>query len=115
MLLSQTELQHLSGTRGPLDFVEVPSYLMEHFVTDPDVAVKWMKHYLKGAAMPAALPVLSRDLALYLLFTGEPPSADTVRRHFQIDSFCRAIEMEQQVRNTLCECEEVSLTLSCPS
>ncbi|PFH31060.1 peptidase family M3 protein [Besnoitia besnoiti] len=31
-LLSETELQHLSGTRGVVDFAEFPSNLFEHFV-----------------------------------------------------------------------------------
>lgn len=33
-LLSTTGLQHLSGTRGAVDFTEFPSHLFEHFITD---------------------------------------------------------------------------------
>lgn len=36
-LLSRTEYQHLAGTRGPVDFVEVPSLMFEHFGWDPVV------------------------------------------------------------------------------
>eukprot|EP00916_Digyalum_oweni_P027234 GHVL01044642.1.p1 GENE.GHVL01044642.1~~GHVL01044642.1.p1 ORF type:complete len:643 (+),score=72.57 GHVL01044642.1:31-1929(+) len=39
-LLSNTEMQHLAGTRGPPDFTEIPSHLFEYFVDEPkgDVA-----------------------------------------------------------------------------
>ena len=33
-LLSNTQLQHFSGARGPIDFVEFHSHLFEHFCTD---------------------------------------------------------------------------------
>eukprot|EP01132_Coremiostelium_polycephalum_P003643 gene3643-4537_t len=33
-LLSRTRFQHLSGTRGPFDFIEIPSSLMENFTWD---------------------------------------------------------------------------------
>lgn len=36
-ILSRTTFQHLSGTRGPLDAVEVPSHLMEEFARDSRV------------------------------------------------------------------------------
>jgi intermediate peptidase len=36
-LLSRTQFQHLSGTRGPTDFVEIPSHLFEYLLTERDV------------------------------------------------------------------------------
>ena len=33
-VLSRTELQHLSGTRGPQDVIEVPSHVFERFASD---------------------------------------------------------------------------------
>jgi len=54
-LLSRTNFQHLSGTRGSTDFVEVPSELFEHFARSPDVLAGWAKHSDTGAA-------ISRDL-----------------------------------------------------
>jgi intermediate peptidase len=33
-LLSRTEFQHLHGTRGALDFVEVPSHVFEYWCRD---------------------------------------------------------------------------------
>ncbi|CAD7934100.1 unnamed protein product [Amoebophrya sp. A120] len=40
-LLSKTQLQSLSGTRGAVDFVEFPSHLFEYFVLDEAVMRKW--------------------------------------------------------------------------
>ena len=34
-LLSETRLQHFSGSRGAIDFVEFPSHLFEYFGTEP--------------------------------------------------------------------------------
>ncbi len=44
-IMSRTSFQHLSGTRGPLDFVEIPSHLMEHFAWDP----RWMRKFAPHA------------------------------------------------------------------
>ena len=40
-------MQHLSGTRGSVDFVELPSHLFEYYVLDPD-AVKHLLLNSKG-------------------------------------------------------------------
>ena len=34
-VLSRTDLQHLSGTRGPQDIIEVPSHVFERFASNP--------------------------------------------------------------------------------
>ena len=34
-VLSRTDMQHLSGTRGPQDIIEVPSHVFERFASDP--------------------------------------------------------------------------------
>lgn len=52
-LLSRTSFQHMSGTRGAMDFVEMPSHLIEHYVWD----FNFLKHHLTahpttGQAMP---------------------------------------------------------------
>ena len=54
-LLSQTTYQHLSGTRGPLDFVEVPSHLFEALSTDVRCLRRWARHYSTGESPPAGL------------------------------------------------------------
>lgn len=41
-LLSRTQFQHLSGTRGVVDFVELPSHLFEHYVMDPEALTKYL-------------------------------------------------------------------------
>jgi intermediate peptidase len=52
-LLSRTTFQHLSGTRGPLDAVEVPSHLMEEFVRDARVLGSLGTHMPSGLAEEA--------------------------------------------------------------
>jgi len=42
-LLSRTQFQHLSGTRGELDFVETPSQLMEYFCSS-NVLLEFARH-----------------------------------------------------------------------
>ena len=54
-LLSRTTFQHLSGTRGALDFVEVPSHLFEYFAQDPSLLRKWSEHHESGHQAPVGL------------------------------------------------------------
>jgi len=54
-LLSRTQFQHLSGTRGPVDFVEIPSHLMEHFCWDKRVLSRFARHYQTGEPIPEKL------------------------------------------------------------
>jgi intermediate peptidase len=54
-VFSRTRFQHLGGTRGPLDFVEFPSILMEHFAWDPRVLALYCRHPVTHEALPADL------------------------------------------------------------
>eukprot|EP01034_Spumella_vulgaris_P025754 gene25754-32243_t len=54
-LLSRTRFQHLSGTRGGVDFIEVPSHLMEYFARSPEVVSLWARHHLTGERVPQQL------------------------------------------------------------
>lgn len=44
-LLSKTTYQHLSGTRGAVDFAEVPSHLFEYFARTPSVIAMFARHF----------------------------------------------------------------------
>lgn len=54
-LLSRTRFQHLAGTRGPLDMVEVPSHTLELFASDPRVLSLFAAHRSSGEAVPPRL------------------------------------------------------------
>eukprot|EP00850_Spirogloea_muscicola_P000473 SM000002S05553 [mRNA] locus=s2:783677:788558:- [translate_table: standard] len=51
-LLSDTEFQHLSGTRGVLDFVETPSNLIELYAWDYTFLCRFARHYLTDEVIP---------------------------------------------------------------
>lgn len=77
-LLSRTTYQHLSGTRGGADFVEVPSHLFEHFARCPAVVGQWAKDS-QGHRMPSGMleeALMERksfgatELQLQLLYAG---------------------------------------------
>lgn len=59
-LLSQTTFQHLSGTRGTVDFVEFPSHLFEHFVLDPSCLASYAVHAKTRTAMPMEVQQICR-------------------------------------------------------
>jgi Zn-dependent oligopeptidase len=53
-LLSRTRYQHISGTRGPTDFIEIPSHIYEYFLQDKRF-IKWLsKHYITGHSLPSS-------------------------------------------------------------
>jgi peptidyl-dipeptidase Dcp len=54
-LLSRCRYRGLGGTNVPWDFVELPSQIMEHWVTEPAVLADCARHYQTGEPMPEAL------------------------------------------------------------
>lgn len=50
-VLSRTELQHLSGTRGPQDIIEVPSHVFERFANDRRALSLMIEHSGQDASM----------------------------------------------------------------
>lgn len=56
-LLSRTLFQHMSGTRGAMDFVETPSHLMENFAWHADTFLRRTENHSNGQSMPEELIV----------------------------------------------------------
>ncbi len=54
-LLSNVTYTRLSGTQVLRDFVELPSQIFEHWVTEPQVLERHARHWQTGAAIPADL------------------------------------------------------------
>ena len=54
-LLSNVTYPFVSGTSVTRDFVELPSQLYEHWLSEPDVLSRFALHYETGEAMPKAL------------------------------------------------------------
>ncbi len=54
-LLSQCTYMSIAGTNVPRDFVELPSQIMEHWATEPEVMKMYAKHYLTGEPIPDEL------------------------------------------------------------
>jgi peptidyl-dipeptidase Dcp len=54
-LLSDVTYERLSGTNVLRDFVELPSQLFEHWLTEPEVLQRHACHWQTGAPIPAAL------------------------------------------------------------
>ncbi|MBL8313447.1 MAG: M3 family metallopeptidase [Rubrivivax sp.] len=105
-LLSNVTYATLSGTQVLRDFVELPSQLFEHWITEPEVLQRHARHWQTGQPMPAELMArLQRarqfnqgyetvrytasalvDLAVHSLPDAEPP-ADLCR--FEADLLAR--------------------------
>ncbi len=54
-LLSNVEFQRLSGTQVLRDFVELPSQIFEHWMSEPELLKKHARHVLTGAPIPDAM------------------------------------------------------------
>ncbi|KAJ1340095.1 hypothetical protein BSLG_005306 [Batrachochytrium salamandrivorans] len=54
-MLAKTDFQHIAGTRVAMDFVEVPSILMELFAKSPEVLATFGQHYQTGEPVPLEL------------------------------------------------------------
>lgn len=51
-MIGRTEYHNVSGTRCATDFVELPSILMEYFVSSPEVIGLVARHHATDAALP---------------------------------------------------------------
>jgi peptidyl-dipeptidase Dcp len=54
-LLSNCSYYITSGTNVPIDFVELPSQIMENWVSEPEVLKVYAKHYETGEVIPTEL------------------------------------------------------------
>ncbi|MDP1647053.1 MAG: M3 family metallopeptidase [Rubrivivax sp.] len=54
-LLSDVSYERLSGTQVLRDFVELPSQIFEHWITEPEVLQRHARHWRTGEPIPLAL------------------------------------------------------------
>lgn len=74
-MIGRTEYHNVSGTRCSTDLVELPSILMEHFISSPQVIELVARHHSTGLALPY------EELSKHLKLTKALDSLDT---HHQI-------------------------------
>ncbi|KAJ3328070.1 Mitochondrial intermediate peptidase [Blyttiomyces sp. JEL0837] len=78
-MLARTDLQHIAGTRCPMDYVEFPSNLFEKFARSPLVLSTFAKHYL----------------------TGQPLDPDLYRAHRSMAASADSLEIQHQLQLAL--------------
>ncbi len=64
-LLSNCTYEKLSGTDVPIDFVELPSQIMENWAAEPEVLKMYAKHYKTGEVIPQELINKMKKAALF--------------------------------------------------
>lgn len=64
-LLSNSTYSKLSGTAVPRDFVELPSQIMEHWASEPEVLKMYAKHYQTGEPIPQDLIEKIKNASLF--------------------------------------------------
>jgi peptidyl-dipeptidase Dcp len=64
-LLSNVHYERLSGTSVLRDFVELPSQLFEHWLSEPEVLRRHARHYVTGAPIPDALIARLQEARLF--------------------------------------------------
>ena len=54
-ILTNVTYPSMAGTSGPRDFIELPSQLLEHWASEPEVLKSFAKHYETGESIPDEL------------------------------------------------------------
>ena len=54
-ILTNVTYGSMAGTSGPRDFIELPSQLLEHWVSEPEVLKSFAVHYQTGESIPDEL------------------------------------------------------------
>ena len=53
--IGSCHIKSSAGTSGPRDFIELPSQLLEHWASEPEVLKSFAKHYETGESIPDEL------------------------------------------------------------
>ena len=86
-MIGRTEFHNVSGTRCATDFVELPSILMEHFVSSPEVLSTLATHFA----------------------TSEPLSPSVILAHLKLQRTMSALETHAQIVMSILDQEYHSL------